>query len=94
MEILENITIEQFLLISFTTWFFISLNDVIVCIMNYFNERAWLVRDYEKVITKYINTHDAENIKDLELITKAKSKVKKRIKNKEKLKKLFNKGKK
>lgn len=94
MEIIENITSDQFFTIFWICYLFFLIVEIIQSIINFINERAWLVNDYEKIIAKNLNTYDVIDNKEKKLIAQAKEKIEKRELRRQKLNKLFKKGKK
>lgn len=91
---MENLTNNEFMSIIFLGWVLSMLYDIILSIINYFNEKAWLVNDYEKIIATYLNTYVTVDNKEKKLIAQAKEKVEKRNERRKKIKSLFNRGKK
>lgn len=91
MDILKNISSEQFFSIFFFGCGFCILHDILSSIINYINERAWLVNDYEKIIVKYLDLNDVDNNKEKKLISNAREKILKREIRKGKLKMIFRK---
>ena len=91
MDILKNISSEQFFSIFFFGCGFCMLHDILLSIINYINEKAWLVNDYEKMIVKYLNLNDVDNNKERKLISNAREKISKSERLKGKFKMIFRK---
>lgn len=62
-------------------------------LIDYLNNKSWLVRDYEEIIFHYVNFDNIYNIieYDYEIICKAKKSYIKRLNKKKKLKKFLDK---
>lgn len=67
------------------------LHDVLLSLSNFFNEKAWRVHDYEKIIFRYVDEYDAEDTKEEEIIVNAHIEYKQRLKKKERLDKFLSK---
>ena len=50
---------------------FNMLQDLIMSIINYLNEKAWKVRDYERIIGKNLEPYDVYTIEDKEIVCNA-----------------------
>lgn len=50
---------------------FNMLQDLITSIINYLNEKAWKVRDYERIIGKNLKPYDVDTIEDKEIVCNA-----------------------
>lgn len=68
-----------------------SLHDVLLSLSNFLNEKAWRVHDYEKIISRYVGTYDAEDNKEKEIILNAHIEYEQRLKKKERLDKFLSK---
>lgn len=70
---------------------FSMISNIITSLINYFDEKALRVRDYEKIIDKYTYLGDAEDNKEFEIISNAKINYKKRLEKRERLDKFLSK---
>lgn len=100
-NIIETVSPEHFMYIFIWGIVWISFYNFIGNIYIAIENKIWLVKDYEKLIATYLNTYDTDNNKEKELISKAKKHEEIRIRYlekrkaiKQKIKSLFNKGKK
>lgn len=50
---------------------FNMLQDLIMSITNYLNEKAWKVRDYERIIFMNLKPYDVDTIEDKEIVFNA-----------------------
>ena len=50
---------------------FNMLQDLIMSITNYLNEKAWKVRDYERIIFMNLRPYDIDTIEDQEIVCNA-----------------------
>lgn len=101
MEILENIISNQLFTFVILGYILCTIESIIFSIIDYISERAWSVRDYEKIIADNLGTYDSDDNKEKMLIANAKRNTERRMKClekrkaiKEKIKRLFSKGKK
>lgn len=50
---------------------FSMLQDLIMSITNYLNEKAWKVRDYERIICMNLGPYDVVLVEDIEIVFNA-----------------------
>lgn len=50
---------------------FNMLQDLIMSITNYLNEKAWKVRDYERIICMNLRPYDVVLVEDIEIVFNA-----------------------
>ena len=89
MEILENISSNQFFAIFFLGYCFSCIHDVIISFINYIQDKGWRCIKYEKIIYKYMDLYTSEDKEEIELIASIYNKFDKKKKSKERLKKIF-----
>ena len=89
MEILENISSNQFFTIFFLGWCFSFINDVVFTFIDYIQDKVWRCIKYEKIIYKYMDLYTSEDKEEIELIASIYSKFDKRKRTRERFKKIF-----
>ena len=70
---------------------FNMLQDLIMSITNYLNEKAWKVRDYEKIIYMNLRPYDIDTIEDKEIVFNAIKNYEKRETKRKNLDRFLNK---
>lgn len=70
---------------------FSMLQDLNTSIMNYLNEKAWKVRDYERIIFMNLRPYDIDTIEDKEIVCNAINNYEKRITKRKNLDRFLNK---
>lgn len=89
MEILENISNNQFFTIFFLGWVFSCINDVVLSFINYIQNKGWRCIKYEKIIYKYMDLYTSEDKEEIELIASIYNKFDKRKRSRKRFKKIF-----
>lgn len=70
---------------------FNMLQDLIMSITNYLNEKAWKVRDYERIICMNLKPYDVDTIEDKEIVCNAIKNYEKRETKRKNLDRFLNK---
>lgn len=89
MEILENISRNQFLISFFLGWSLVSINEIIFAFINYIQDKGWRCIKYEKIIYKYMDLYTSEDKEEIELIASIYNKFDKRKRSRGRFKKIF-----
>ena len=94
-EIFNNYSLSDILLIGFFIGIiFNMIQDIIISLIDYLQEKAWRVKDYEKIIYEYLNTYDVYTDEEKEIIATARNNYNKKLKKRKKIDNFFNKFKK
>lgn len=59
---------EYILVVFILGMIFNMIQDLIMSLINYLNDKAWLVRDYEEIIYNYLNCYDVVDFEEKEII--------------------------
>lgn len=86
MEINDFICFGFFVGIMFS-----MLQDLIMSITNYLNEKAWKVRDYERIICMNLRPYDVVLVEDIEIVFNAIKNYEKRETKRKNLDRFLNK---
>lgn len=91
-EILSNYSLNEILMYGiFIGFLFSLLNDILLALYGYLSEKAWHVKDYEKIIYENLNTYDANTEEEKEIIAIARNNYKKYLERRKKIDNFFNK---
>ena len=84
--------IKDFICFGFFCGFVFSmLQDLIMSITNYLNEKAWKVRDYERIICMNLRPYDVVLVEDIEIVFNAIKNYEKRETKRKNLDRFLNK---
>lgn len=93
-NIIETVSPEHFMYIFIWGMVLITFYNFMFTIIAAIEKRIWIVKKYEKIIDDNLYTYDTDDYEDQCLIAFAKRNVERRKSINEKIKRLFNKGKK
>ena len=93
-ELLTQYSLDSIILVAiFIGMLFDTFINIANSLINYLCEKAWRCKDYEKVITHYIDLEKVIMVEHQEIVTTARNSYFKYLKKKERLKNLFKKKK-